>query len=491
MLLKSPGFSLVAILTLALGIGANSAIFSVIDTVLLKPLAFPHPNELAMLWSTPGKGTGRETLSFPDYQDFREQGKSFRSLAIYTGAGTVLSTSGGPLELHGLASTAQLFDVLGVRPLLGRAWTEAEDDPATQVVVLSYEAWQRYFGGDPKIIGRQIRLALKPYTVIGVMPQSFRFPVNEKSEYLMPLHPLVGPMLKIRGAHFMRAIGRLQSGVTVAQARAEIAEIGARMEKTFPDTNTDRGATVVAFHQDLTGDVRPALFVVLAAVFFVLLIACANVANLLLARATARQREIAIRTALGASRFRIIRQLLAEGLLLALAGAAGGILLAWWSVDLLRNFGPQHVPRLNEVEINATVIGFTLFIASISTLLFALIPALQVSRPNVNAALQEGSRGGAGPESHRVRGALVILQVALSLLLLAGAGLLIKSFANLRATDPGFDPMQVLTAEFILPGGKYSNPAQQRQFFARFLPQLAAVPGVKSSGGASPLPFSD
>ena len=225
---------------------------------------------------------------------------------------------------------------------------------------------------------------------------------------------------------------------------------------------------------------RPALLVILAAVFLVLLIACANVANLLLARATARQREIAIRTALGASRGRLVRQLLAEGLLLALLGAAGGLLLAWWSVDLLRTFGPPDLPRLSELQINAPVGFFTLIVAVVSTLLFALVPALQVTRPDVNAALQEGNRGGAGPESHRLRGVLVIAQVALSLLLLAGAGLLIKSFANLNATDPGLDPTRVLTADFVLPRGKYPEPDQQRQFFQRFLPQLAALPGIES-----------
>ncbi len=295
---------------------------------------------------------------------------------------------------------------------------------------------------------------------------------------------------KVRGAHFFRVLGRLQPGVTTGQARAEAAAIAARLEKQYPNSNTGRSANVISFHQDLTGDVRPALLVVLAAVFFVLLIACANVANLLLARATARQREIAIRTALGASRSRLVRQLLAEGLLLALLGAAGGLLLAWWSVDLLRSFGPQDVPRLNEVQINSAVVVFALTVAIVSTLLFALVPALQVTRPNVNASLQEGNRGGVGAESTRLRGVLVVSQVALSLLLLAGAGLLIKSFANLRATDPGFDPSRVVAADFVIPRGKYPEPEQQRQFFERFLPQLAALPGIEAMGGASPLPFS-
>jgi len=491
MLLKSPGFGLIAIVTLALGIGANSTIFSVIETVLLRPLPFSKPNELAMLWSAPDNGNGRETHSFPDFKDFREQTKSFAALALYAGGSTILSTNSDPIEWQGLAATSDIFSVLKVSPMLGRTWTKAEDDPATRVVMVTYEAWQRYFNGDRNILGKQIRLALNPYTIIGIMPPGFRFPVGTDIQYLIPLHPLVASAVQNRGAHFLRAIGRLKPGVSVATASAEAKTIAARLTILYPDTNTGRSANVVAFRQDLTGDVRPALLVVLAAVFFVLLIACANVANLLLARATARQREIAIRTALGASRFRLVRQLLMEGLLLALVGGAAGLLLAWWGVDLLRSFGPHDVPRLKDVQINAVVVFFTLGVATLSTLLFALVPALQVTRPNMNASLQEGSRAGAGPEAHRLRGALVIAQVALSLLLLAGAGLLIKSFANLRATDPGFDPTQVVTADFVLPRGKYADPEKQRQFFERFLPQLSALPGVESFGGASPLPFSD
>ncbi len=479
MLLKSPGFSFIAIITLALGIGANSAIFSVIDTVLLKPLPFPQPNELVMLWSAPNKGADRESHSFPDYVDFREQAKSLAALALYTRAGAVLNSGSDGHELNGLAATSDIFQVLRVTPFLGRAYTRAEDSPDGRVVVLTYEAWQRYFNGDRKIVGKQVRLSLRLYTVIGVMPQGFRYPLDAKTEYLMPIHPLTAPALKERGAHFLRAVGRLKPGVTAAQANAEVAAIAARLEKQYPDTNTDRSATVVPLHQDLTGNVRSALLVVLAAVFFVLLIACANVANLLLARATARQREIAIRTALGASRARVVRQLLAEGFFLAACGALGGLLLAWWSVDLLRTFGPQDVPRLDEVRINGAVILFTLGASFVSTLLFALVPALQVTRPNVSASLQEGNRAGAGPESHRLRGTLVVTQVALSLLLLAGAGLLIKSFANLRATNPGFDPTRVMTAELILPGAKYLEAGTAAPIF-RALP--AAVGGVAGGG---------
>ena len=278
MLLKSPGFSIIAILTLALGIGANSAIFSVINTVLLQPLPFSKPNELAMLWSAPNNDQARESNCFPDYQDFREQAKSFAMLCAYTQASTVLNDGGEARELRGVAATSDIFAVLRVAPMLGRAYTRAEDNPDSRVVIFTYEAWQRYFNADPNILGRQVRLALRPYTVIGVMPRGFRFPLDGRSEYLMPVHPLVQTAVHNRGSHFFRAIGRLQPGVTVGQARAEAVAIAAHLQKQYPDTNTDRSATVVSFHQDLVGDVRPALLIVVTAVFFVLLIACANVA---------------------------------------------------------------------------------------------------------------------------------------------------------------------------------------------------------------------
>src|SRR5438876_872483 len=277
----------------------------------------------------------------------------------------------------------------------------------------------------------------------------------------------------------------------VACTHAETTTIGARLEKQYPKSNTDRSERVYSLHDDIVGDVRPALITILAAVAFVLLIACANVTNLLLARATARQREIAIRTALGASRTRIVGQLLGEGLLLSIFGAAGGFLIAWWGIDLLRVFGPHDVPRLGEVVINAPVFAFTFVAAIFSTLLFALVPALQMTRPNVNESLQEGNRGAVGPGSHHLRRLLVIAQVALSLLLLAGAGLLIKSFANLRASKPGFDPQHAIVCELILPKAKYPEPEKHRQFFEQILPKLAALPGIQAVGAAFPMPFSN
>jgi predicted permease len=323
------------------------------------------------------------------------------------------------------------------------------------------------------------------------MPPGYRYPIGPRCEYFMPLQQLVPDSVKNRSSHFLRLVGRLKPGASVKQASAEISAIGDRMEKQFPDSNTGRTYYAISLHHDLVGDVRPALLTIVSAVVLVLLIACANVANLLLARANQRRREIAIRTALGASRLRIVAQLLIEGVVLAIFGACFGLLLAWWGIDLLRLFGPRDVPRLDDIQINAVVIVFALVAAVASTLLFAVLPALQVSRPNVNESLQEGSRGAVGPESHRARSLLIIAQVALSMLLLAGAGLLIKSFSNLRATNPGFEASRVVMIDLSLPRAKYSDPVKQREFFERLDTKLHSLPGVEAAGGAMPLPFSN
>ena len=490
MLAKAPAFTAIAILTLALGIGANSAIFSVIDTVLLRPLPFSKPNQLIAVWSKVTAESDKETGSFPDYADIRDQSQTLDALFAYTRASTVLGTGNESSALQGLAVTSDIFRALAVRPFLGRTFTRDEEKADSYVVVLTYEAWKRYFNSDRNIIGRQILLSLRPYTVIGVMPAGFHYPIGVRCEYFNPLQPLVSDAVQNRASHFLRFVGRLKDGADVKQASAEIGAISARLEKQYPDTNTGRTYYAISLHQDLVGDVRPALLTVLAAVFFVLLIACANVTNLLLARATQRRREIAIRTALGAGRARIVRQLLAEGFILALIGATGGLLLASWGIDLLRLFGPHDLPRLDEVAINGSVVAFTLAAAVLSTLLFAMMPALQVSRPNVNESLQEGNRGAIGPESHRLRALLVIAQVALSMLLLAGAGLLIKSFGNLRGTSPGFEPSRVAMIDLSLPRTKYSDPIRQREFFERLDSKLRNLPGVDAAGGAMPLPFS-
>ncbi len=495
MLIKAPGFTCIAVLTLALGIGANSAIFSVVDTVLLQPLPFQNPGQLVMLWGDSSTAPNdRQTDSFPDFADYKDQSRSFAALAAFTSAGTVLNGVGDAQELSGVATTAELFDVLGVPPMLGRGFTAEEAKiGAPPVVLFTYELWQSAFASNRNIVGQQVNLVGKSYTVLGIMPPGWNFPVHaEKTDFIMPLEPLVPTEVPRRGSHFLKLIGRLPPDVALKQAEAELKSIAARLEKQYPETNTDRSARLVPLLQDVVGSVRLALLVLLGAVALVLLIACANVANLLLARAASRSRELGIRTALGASRALIVRQLLAESLVLALLGGAGGLLLAWWGVDVLSVIGPRDVPRLANIHINTGVCFFTFGLAIVSTLVFGLIPALQTSRSNLNEALQQGSKGSTGGlHGTRVRALLVVSQVSLSLLLLAGAGLLIKSFFNLRASNPGFDSSGVLVLDQIVPRLKYPEPDQQRRFYDQLLPKLAAIPGVEIVGGANPLPFSD
>jgi putative ABC transport system permease protein len=492
MLAKAPGFTTIAILTLALGMGANSAIFSVIDAVLLHPLPFPKQNQLVAVWSrVANENLEKETDSIPDYVDLRDQSQTLSALAAFTRTGAVLNGTEESRQMEGVAITSDIFPVLGVPAARGRVYTREDDTVDARVVVLTDYAWRTYFDNDPNIVGKQVSLSWRLYTVLGIMPPGFQFPVEgQRAEYLIPLHPLVPELVNNRDSHFVRMVGRMKPGVTIKQCDAEMKTIAARLEKQYPKSNTNRSERVYSLQDDIVGDVRPALVTIGAAVAFVLLIACANVANLLLARATARRREIAIRTALGASRRRIVWQLLGEGLLLSVLGAVGGLTLAWWGVDFFRTFGPQDLPRLGNVAINSPVFIFTFLAAIVSTLLFALIPALQVTRPNVSESLQAGDRGAIGPESHRLRRFLVITQVALSLLLLAGAGLLIKSFANLRATGPGFDPQHALVAQLILPKAKYPDPEKHRQFFEEVVPKLASLPGVDAAGAAFPMPFS-
>ena len=494
MLLKAPAFTAIAIITLALGIGANSAIFSVVDRVLLQPLPFKNPEQLVSIWgNTEQDRNARDADSFPDFADMRAQSTSFSAMAAYTRSGSVLMGPGEAQELEGLAVPSDIFEVMQVKPFLGRAYTK-EDDKASAppVVVISHDLWKRAFGADPKIVGQQISFSGRIHTVLGVMPAGWNFPVqDEKRDYLTPLEVLVPTEVGKRGSHFLTTIGRLKPGVSINQAQAELRAISAQLARQYPDTNMGRSVSVFPMHQDVVGEVRPALLVLLGAVALVLLIACANVANLLLARAAGRSREIGIRTALGASRTRIVRQLLAESFLLACFGAIGGLMLASWGVDLLSALGPRGVPRLAEIEINSRVFVFTLGAALLSTLVFGLVPALQVSRSNVTESLQQGSKGSTGGlHTNRMRALLVVSQVSLSLLLLAGAGLLIKSFFNLRATNPGFDASRVLVMDQVVPRARYSEEDKQLRFYEQLLPKLAALPGVEALGGVNPLPFS-
>ncbi|MBA2623923.1 MAG: ABC transporter permease [Chthoniobacterales bacterium] len=495
MLLKAPAFTAIAVITLALGIGANSAIFSVIDTVLLRPLPFKDPDRLVMVWG----GSSREgkidsNHSFPDYADLRDQTQSFSAMAAFARNRSVLNHGDESQGLVGVTISSEIFDVLGVAPFLGRAYTRDEDKPgAPPVVVLSYSLWQRAFAGAPEIVGREITLASKPYTVVGIMPAGWKFPVDSDTiDFVLPLQPASTAELDRRGNHFLSVVGRLKPGISTQQANAELTTILARLRQQYPDTNLNWDAvSVVPLHADLVGNLRPALLILLGAVVLVLLIACANVANLLLARAAARTREIAIRTALGASRLRIVRQLLCESLLLAVLGALGGLLLAWWGVDVLSAIGPRSLRRLGHLSVNSTVCAFTLGIAVLSTMFFGLVPALQVSRSRVNESLQQGSKGSTGGlHTGRLRALLIVFQIALSLLLLTAAGLLIKSFFTLRSTDPGFDPERVVAASLSLPRAKYPEPDQQMRALDQVVSKLALLPGVEAVGGVDALPLS-
>ena len=495
-LLKSPAFTIIAILTLALGIGANSAIFSVIDAVLLRPLPFKNPDEIVMIWGRYANDQGpvrSNVHSYPDFVDLRDQNQSIVAMAAYTRTAGAMTHAEDAKYLEGVAITPEIFDVLGVQPLLGRAFTKEDaKNEADRVVVITYPLWKSAFGGDPRIIGQQINISARPYTVIGVMPPEWKFPIeDEHIEYVLPLEYLGGRFLTNRGSHFLSVVGRLKPGVQIQRAEAELSGIASRLSKQYPDSNMNfTGCVVVTLHSDVVGEVRPALIVLIGAVAFVLLIACANVANLLLARAASRSREIAIRTALGAGRALVVRQLLVESLLLALLGGAAGLVLAWWSVDLLGAAGPQGLPHLGKVNINFAVCAFTFLLAVGSTLLFGLIPALQVSKPNVTEALQQGTKGSTGGvHGTRLRAFLVISQVSLSLLLLAGAGLLLKSFLNLRATNPGFDPTRLMTLQINLPRVRYPETDQQIRTHDTIIEKLAAIPGAESVGGVNPLPL--
>jgi putative ABC transport system permease protein len=495
-LAKSPAFTLVAILTLALGIGANSAIFSVIDAVLLRPLPFKDPDQIVMVWAryandtTPVRGNG---LSFPDYADLRDQSKSFSAMAAYWRTGGTLSLGENIRPLKGVEITPEVFAVLGVPPMLGRGFTEEDArNEADHVVILTYPFWKSVVAGDPNIIGRKVSISAVPHTVIAVMPPGWKFPIqDEHVDYVVPL-PYGAPIRNNRAAHFFGVVGRLKPGVSVQNAEVELSSIARRRSKQYPDTNLNfTSVAVVPLHPDVVGEVRPALIVLFGAVVLVLLIACANVANLLLARAASRSREIAIRTALGASRLRVVRQLLCESVLLALLGGTAGLLLAWWGVDLLGAAGPQGLPHIADIKVNLPVCAFTFALAIGSTLVFGLIPALQVSRPNINESLQGGAKGSTGGlYANRVRAFLVISQISISLLLLAGAGLLIRSFWNLRAENPGFDPNRIHTLRITLPGARYPETQQPIQFWDRLLPVLAALPGVESASAANGMPFS-
>jgi putative ABC transport system permease protein len=496
MLAKNPGFTMAAVLTLALGIGANTAIFSVVNTVLLKPLPYAEPDRLVAVESMNTRSAPVPfPLSYPDFFDFRASNHVFDDLVTSRGAQLTLTGAGTPVQLDGNMVTWDLFPALGIQPELGRGFLQAEEAAGTHVVVLSHALWQRQFGGDRGIVGRTITLDRKPYIVVGVAPAGFAFPVNEPNIQLWTTiaedrvaPPGDQPVTEQRGAHMLRALGRLRPGVTVEQARAALDVIARALAKQYPDTNTNTArASVRPELETLVGESRTPLLILLGAVGLVLLIASANIANLLLARAANREQEMAVRAAMGASRGRVVRQLLTESLLLASLGGAAGMALAEYALGAVLPLGGQSIPRLAQAGIDGRVLGFSLLLSFLTSIFFGLAPALRASKIDLTSSLRERSR--ASTETHnRVRSALVIAQVTLGLVLVTGAGLLMASFLRLERSDLGFKPDHLLSFQFSLPEPQY-NTAQQLAFYDQLLERMRALPGVKGAAGVWPLPL--
>ena len=493
MLAKSPGFTAVVVLTLAMGIGANTAIFSVVSAVLLQPLPFPQPDRLVALQRTDLRtGEQSRSQSYPDFADLRAQSKSLEAAAAYDEGSATMTGMGDPIHLSTGIFSADMFNVLRVPPILGREFTAAEDKPGTHVAMLSHRLWKTRFGGDPKVTDKRIVLDGTPYAVAGVMPADFQFPLDSQPMDLWTTIAVEGAESQAeRGSHFLGVIGRLRNGTTRAAANAETAEISARLGKQYQDTNSRWRMALQPEVQALVGDVRPALLMVLGAVGFLLLIACANAANLLLARAAGRQREMAIRASLGAGKSRILGQLLTESMLLSLAGGALGLLLAVWGTAALANLPSLGIPRLASAGVDARALAFTLVVSLLTGILFGLAPALHASRFNLFRSLKEGGRTATdGLGRSRLRALLVISQVSLAVVLLIGASLLIESMFHLLHQSPGFDPQGVMAFNLDLPDSRYGKPEQSADFFRDLLAQIRAVPGVNDASGVLPLPLS-
>lgn len=492
MLLKQPGFTLVAVITLALGIGANTAIFSVVNAVLLRPLPFPQSDQLVMVTlANPLTGGDRVPLSEADFLDWRAQNQVFEDLAAYTDNWFSLTGDGEPQRLRGAWVSAGFFSTLGAQPLVGRSFVAGEDAPGgAPLVILSQRLWEHRFGSDSNIAGKSITLNGRSRTVVGVMPNSFNFPPDD--ERSLPGETDVWAVNTLtptqrRGPYYLWGIGRLKQGSSLAQAQSELNNIGLRIRHENPVTNADTTFAARSLKDAMVGDVRRMLFVLLGGVVFVLLIASVNVANLSLSRATSRGSEIAIRAALGASRGRIIRQLLTESILLAAAGGVLGVLLAWWGVDLLLTIGSDNLPRLREVTIDRRVLGFTMLISLLSGLLFGLVPAWQASRKRVSQGLQK-ARQGADGGWRRTRNLFVVTEVALSIVLLAGAGLMLNSFLRLRRVSPGFAPQNILTTQISLPLARYKETHQINSFYQQLIERVRNLPGVEAAGIGMSLP---
>jgi putative ABC transport system permease protein len=508
MMRRKPGFTAVVVLALAIGIGANAAIFSVVNGVLLRPLPFQNAEELMTVWRTnPQLSYPLIPFSYPDFKDLREQCETCEDVGAWNiGSDTRLSLTGGdePEQIQYALVSANLFSVLGVRPMLGRSFLREEESSSGPTIIISHSLWQRRFNSDAEIIGKALALDHKSYTIIGVMRPGFNFPhFSKHAQVWVPIasdptqpNPDYGRRW-VRTIRYLGVIARLKPGVTQEQANREVGTIASRLQQQYPDANTGWGMSLIPLHKQIVGSLGQALLILFAAVGFVLLIACANVANLLLARATARQKEIAVRIALGASRARILRQLLTESILLSLLGGGAGLLIALWGSDLfsaLPDSGPSFFTPFdisqNQVGINGMVLIFTLLLSLATGAIFGIAPALQVSKSRLNESLKEESFKSSSGRSGRIRNLLVASEVAISLVLLIGAGLMIRSFIRLQKVDPGFNPENVLTAEVNLPQSKYSDDNKAIAFYQQLLERAGGLPEVQSVGAISVLPLS-
>jgi len=483
-LAKRPAFTAIAVITLALGIGANSAIFSVVNAVLLRPLPFKDPDRLMVVWERrENSGRANLPLSGHEYAAFKERTNAFEALTLFQPNAFNLTGRGDPVVVDAGEVSTEYFSVVGVPPLLGRTFAPGEDGGGgARVVVLNHKLWTERFGSNPAVINQTVRMDDQSYTVIGVMP-----PLELMPSVLVPID-LRGELRKV-GKHSHQVIGRLKPGVTLDEAQAEVAHVAQLVEKEFPDANRGHGAQVIGLHEMITGEAQLPLLTLFGAVGFVLLIACANVANLLLSRAATRQREMAIRTALGASRWRLIRQTLTESLLLGIFGGGVGLLAAFWLVTLLSKITAVNIPRLETISIDGRVLLATFVFSILTGLLTGLAPAWRNSEPRLSQWIKEGMRGSFNPGRRRISSALVIAEVALAVVLLVGGGLMLKSFVQLLRVEPGFEPHHVLRLDFFLPELKYREPQRQVAFYNELLARLQTLPGVESVGATTNTPL--
>jgi putative ABC transport system permease protein len=500
-LLKRPGFTLVAIITLALGIGANTAIFSVVNAVVLRPLPYAEPDRLMTLWETM-PGENQRSVAPGNFVDWKSQNKTFEDLAATFYANFNLTSDGEPDRIDGATITSNLMSVLGVSAQLGRTFQPDDDEHQDRnVVLISDGLWKRRFGADRNVVGRNITIDETPHTIVGVMGGGFQFPARSdlwvlgRNRGAVPMSLIsqvpTNDWVHGRDAHFIKVIGRLRPGITISQAQSDIAGVTRRLEQDFPKSNGGLGSNVVPLHAQVVGEVRSMLFILLGAVGFVLLIACTNVANLMLARATQRDREIAIRAAVGASRLRLIRQLLTESLLLSIVGGLAGLLVSIWAVAVFVKLSPGDIPRLNEASVDFRLLGFTLLVSLLTGLGFGLLPAFQATRTNLNTSLKEGgTKASEGRQRRGARNILVVTEIALAQVLLVGAALLAISYVRVTEINPGFNPERVLTAKIAPSNKKYPDAKSRSTFYTTVLERLESLPGVESAGMVMNLPLT-